>query len=642
MRNVYLNMKSLAQARAIVRERLVPLRRLEGERLPAPQAVGRVLAEPVFAAVSAPSYHAAAMDGVAVAAEKTYGATPAKPVALALGRDAFAVNTGNALPAGTDAVIMIENVRLEAPDRAVIEAAAHPWQHVRKVGEDIVATELLFPRRHRLTPVCLGALLTGGVRAVSVLKKPRALIVPTGSELVDWRSTPPEALKPGQVLETNSAMLAALVESCGGAADTAEMVGDDPERIAAAVARGAAAGYDLLMIIGGSSAGSEDFARSAVARAGEVLVHGVTIMPGKPAVVGFSGSVPVFGIPGYQVSAIIVFEELVKPLILAWLGQPEPARETAAVEPTRKIASKLGLEEFVRVKLGEVDGRLVATPLPRGAGSITSITEADGVVRIPADVEGVPENTPVEAELLKPIASLKRAIVIVGSHDNTLDLLADLIKGSGRGFSLSSSHVGSMGGLMAIRRRACHLAGAHLLDPADGSYNVNFVRRVLPGRAVRLVNLVWRDNGLIVRRGNPKGIRGLADLARPDVRFINRQAGSGTRILLDYRLKELGIDPAAIRGYGAEEFTHMAVAAAVLSGGADAGLGIAAAARALGLDFIPVATEKYDLVIPVEHAEDEKIRFLLEVVASAEFKRRVAALGGYDTRSTGEAVDIAP
>jgi putative molybdopterin biosynthesis protein len=304
------------------------------------------------------------------------------------------------------------------------------------------------------------------------------------------------------------------------------------------------------------------------------------------------------------------------------------------------MASKLGIEEFVRVKIGEVAGRLVATPLPRGAGSITSLTDADGIIRIPADTEGIRETERVAAELLTPSAGLRRTIVVVGSHDNTLDVLADELKAGRTGVSLSSSHVGSMGGLMAIRRGVCHLAGSHLLDPEDGSYNVSYIRKYLPGRAIRLVNLVHRDNGLIVRPGNPKRIAGIEDLTRPDIGFINRQGGSGTRVLLDFRLKQLGIDPKAIRGYALEEFTHMAVAVAVLTGSADAGLGIYAAAKALGLEFVPVVTEVYDLVVPAEFYDTDNIRTLLDVIASAEFKRRVEALGGYSTRHTGETVEL--
>jgi putative molybdopterin biosynthesis protein len=633
-------MKSLEEARRIVRERLAPLRTLPSESVAVPEAVGRVLASPVFAAISAPSYHAAAMDGVAVKAETTYGASEGRPKDLVPGRDAFFVNTGNVLPEGTDAVIMIENVQVKGEQRVVIEAPVFPWQNVRKIGEDIVATELLFPRHHRITPYCVGALLTGGVLRVPVLNKPRVCIIPTGSELVDWRTTDLATVRPGQVLETNSFVLGNLVEECGGTYTRREMVADEVPKITSALKTALDDGCDCVLILGGSSAGAEDYARAVVDDLGEVLAHGVTIMPGKPAVIGMVRATPVFGIPGYPVSAIIVFEQLVRPLLAALLKQPEPSRETATVTPTRKMASRLGLEEFVRVKLGDVNGRIVATPLPRGAGSITSITEADGIIRIPADTEGVSESTPVRAELLKPMSELRRTIVIVGSHDNSLDVLADQLKAAQERIALSSSHVGSMGGLMAIKRGACHLAGAHLLDTTDGTYNVAYIRKYLPGRPIKLVNLVYRDNGLIVRRGNPKAIRGMEDLTRPDVTFINRQGGSGTRILLDYRLGQLGIDPASIRGYHAEEFTHMSVAVAVLSGSADAGLGIYAAAKALDLDFIPVVTEKYDLVIPAEHFASESIQTLIEVITSAEFKKRVEALGGYSTQRTGETIDI--
>ncbi len=633
-------MKSLDEARQIVRERLASLRQLPSEIVPVPEAVGRVLASPVHAAISAPSYHAAAMDGVAVKAETTYGASEGHPKDLVPGRNAFFVNTGNVLPEGTDAVIMIENVQVRGEQRVVIEAPAFPWQNVRKIGEDIVATELLFPRHHRITPYCLGALLTGGVLRVPVLIKPRVRIIPTGTELVDWRTTPLKAVRPGQVLETNSFVLGRLVEDCGGTYTRNEMVADETASIKAAVEAAIADGCESVLILGGSSAGAEDYARAVVEDLGEVLVHGVTIMPGKPAVVGVVRETPVFGIPGYPVSAIIVFEQLVRPLLTAFLKLPEPPRETVTVTPTRKIASKLGLEEFVRVKLGEVGGRIVATPLPRAAGSITSITEADGIVRIPADTEGIKENAPVTAELLRPVSELRRTIVIVGSHDNTLDVLADQLKAAQTGLTLSSSHVGSMGGLMAIKRGACHLAGSHLLDAENGSYNVSYIRKFLPGRLIKLVHLVYRDNGLIVRRGNPRSIRGIEDLTRADVTFINRQAGSGTRILLDYRLRQLGIEPTAIKGYDAEEFTHMSVAVAVLSGSADAGLGIYAAAKALELDFIPVVTEKYDLVVPAEHFASESIQTLLGIIRSAEFKRRVEGLGGYNTHNTGEMIDI--
>ena len=641
-RNIYLKKKSLVEARALVAERFPVPADWPVETVATPEALGRVLAAPVFARLSSPGFHAAAMDGMAVRAAATFGASETRPRHLALGTDAVPVNTGHVMPEGFDAVIMIEQVHQVDAATIEIHAPAFPWQYVRKMGEDIVATELLFARHHRVSPYCIGALISGGIFEVPVRKRPQVLIVPTGSELVDWRGADPKALQPGQVLESNAYVLAALIDQCGGRAVRHDRLMDDPDLIRQTVAAAAApdSGFDIVLTVGGSSAGSADFAKAVVTSLGEVLVHGVTIMPGKPVLIGQVAGKPVIGIPGYPVSAIIAFEQFVGPLILAMLAQRSDERQTLAVTPTRKISSRLGVEEFVRVKLGQVGDRVVATPLPRGAGAITTITEAHGIIRIPNNSEGIDAEEIVTAELLRPAAAVQDTIVVVGSHDNTLDILADQIRIAHGDLTVSSSHVGSMGGLMAIKRGVCHLAGTHLLDTETGAYNVSYIHRYLSGVPLRLIHLVMRDQGLIVPKGNPKQIRGIEDLCRPDITFINRQGGSGTRILLDYRLAQLGIAAASIRGYAAEEFTHMAVAVAVLGGTADVGLGIFAAARALDLDFVPVVTEQYDLAIPAGFFDSRRIRILMDTIHTDAFRRRVEALGGYSTLRTGEEIPL--
>ena len=639
-RNIYLQMKPLAEARDIVRERFAAPDPPRMEVLAAPDAVGRILARPVFARLSAPNFHAAAMDGIAVRAEDTFGASETEPRQLTMGREALGINTGHVLPAEANAVIMIEQVNDLGDGRVEIEAPAFPWQHVRRMGEDIVATELLFPRNHMVSAYCVGALLAGGIFEVEVYRPPRVMIIPTGSELVDWQGNPAIVPEPGQVLETNAYMLGKLVEAAGGAFHRHGIMTDDPKGIEKTVAAAVDDDYDLVLTVGGSSAGSEDYTRSVVEALGEVLVHGVTIMPGKPVLIGAVKGKPVFGVPGYPVSAIIAFEQFVRPLIRRFIGQPDDLPEQVPVQTTRKIPSKLGLEEFLRVKLGQVDGQTVAAPLPRGAGCITTITEADGLLRIPPNTEGLGEGEAAMAELIRPRSALEKTLLIVGSHDNTLDILADEIRRGASGITLSSSHVGSLGGLMAIKRGVCHLAGAHLLDTTDGSYNRSYVRKYLADMDVHLVNLVLRDQGLLIPKGNPKNINGLEDLGRNDLHFINRQGGSGTRILLDYRLKQLGLNPKNISGYMDEEFTHMAVAVAVLSGTADVGLGIQAAARALDLDFIPVVTEQYDLVIPDRFFQMDSLQILMDTIGGERFKRRVRALGGYSTELTGRRMDI--
>ncbi len=635
-RNIYLKMKSLEQARELLFSRFDWGNMLGSERVDVSDGVGRVLAEPVYAAISSPGYHGSAMDGIAVRAKQTFAASDSHPLELAVGSEAVFVNTGEALPPGMDAVIMIERVQTLDDQRIRIEAPAFPWQHVRRVGEDIVATEMMFARHHVLRPTCVGALIAGGVLEVAVKRRPRVLVIPSGPELVDPRSKRLDELKPGEIIEFNSAILGAMVVENGGRFVRHPGVPDDQDLIAKTIADAVSGDYDAVLVIGGSSAGSHDFTRAAVASVGEVLVHGVTVMPGKPTVLGAVNERLVVGIPGYPVSAIVCFDQFVAPALAHMLGLPERLRQRTTAVVNRKIASKLGMEEFIRVRLGRVGERLVAAPLARGAGTVTSFAEADGLVRIGAELEGVNPFEPVTVELLRDPVELETNLVAVGSHDMCLDVLADLLRAGGRSATLSSTNVGSLGGLMAVRGGTCHLAGTHLLDPSDGSYNTAAIQRYLPDTPVRLVHLVRRQQGLMVAQGNPRNITGFEDLTRADVSFVNRQGGSGTRVLLDFELGRCGIDPGAIVGYDQIEFTHMAVAVAVQSGAADTGLGIGAAAKALGLDFIGVAWESYDLVIPEAHFDSPGIRALLAVIRSEAFAERVASLGGYDTSEAGE------
>lgn len=615
---------------------------LAGEAVPSPEAAGRALAEAVFARTSAPHYHASAMDGYAVRAAATFGAGETRPARLSVGREAFPVDTGDPLPTGTDAVIMIEDVQPVGPEGddgrpAFIEvaAAATPWQHVRSLGEDIVATELVLPANHVVRAMDIGALLAAGVTEVKVRRRPRVALIPTGTEIVDPFSPSAGSLKPGDILESNSYVQATLVREWGGEPVRRPVVPDRREAIQAALNE-ALETADVVVLNAGSSAGSEDFSAWAVGQLGRVLVHGVAMKPGRPVILGVAQGRPVVGVPGYPVSSYIAFDLFVKPLVFALQGRPLPADQKEKASISRRVMSTSGAVEFLRVKLGRVGERLVVTPIARGAGVTMSLVRADGVVRIPPLVEGLAEGDEVEVELWRDRAEIEGTIVAIGSHDLCLDLLADFLRRRHPELNLSSAHAGSFGGLMALRRGEAHLAGVHLLDEETGGYNVSAIRKYLPGRPVHLVHLVRRDQGFLVAPGNPKGIKGFADLARPDVRFVNRQRGAGTRVLLDYHLKLEGIDPRSIDGYEREEFTHLTVAAAVASGAVDTGLGILAAARALGLDFVPVTREDYDLAIPAEHRHLEPVRKLLAVVASDEFRSAVAALGGYDPSPSGE------
>ena len=634
-RHIYLKKKSLEEAKAIALE-VADLIRLGTETIPVTQSLGRVIAEPLFAKISSPPFHCAAMDGIAVKATATYGATEESPRNLKIGEEAFFVNTGNPIPEGMDAVIMIEDVHLLDSETAEIREGTHPWQHVRSVGEDLIATEMVFPENHKITPYDVGALLTSGYRDVPVKRKPKVLVVPTGSELLEPEKSSPSASGASLgIIESNSYVLTGLLMEDGAEPVRHAVVQDDPKQI-----RETLLSYgqkvDLILMIAGSSAGSEDYTRSIIEESGEVLAHGVSMMPGKPTLIGKFNGRPIVGIPGYPVSAIIAYEELVRPILYRSLQLMKPERQKIKVFLTRKIPSKLGTEEFLRVKVGKIGEKLFATPLPRGSGLITSLTRADGIIRIPALSEGLDEDEETVAELLRPLDEIHHTVVMVGSHDLTLDLLASLLRRSYPPLFLSSQNVGSLGGLLAIKNGICHLAGSHLLDPDTGEYNFPYIRQYLQGTPVRVIHLVNREQGLIVQKGNSKKVKGLKDLQREEVSFINRQKGSGTRILLDHLLKTLSLDPRQIRGYEREEFTHMAVASSVASGRVDAGLGILSAARALHLDFIPIGTERYDLVIPSVYFQGKEVQKILEAIRSREFKDMVLRMGGYDVSRTGE------
>ncbi len=636
-RRIYLSMKSLEEAKDLFFSRFGPEFRTGIEMVKTEVALARVTAEPVFARRSAPSFHSAAMDGIAVKAEQTYGTTERSPRVLELERDAIWINTGQPLPEPFDSVIMVEKIHQVDEGHVEIRTPSYPWQNVRKVGEDIVATQLLLPQSHRISAYDLGALISAGVFSVRVWERPRVAIIPSGSELLDHRVIGnEEILGPGQIIDFNSTMLAGLVLDSGGIPVVHDIIPDVEEGIVKGLKRGVESDAHVVIINAGSSAGSKDFTVHAIDELGEVLVHGVTMMPGKPTILGIVNGKPVVGNPGYPVSAALSFEQFVRPLLYRLQGARPPKRDQIKVHPTRDIPSKPGMEEFLRVNIGKVGARYVATPLPRAAGSITTLARAEGIIRVPALSEGLSQRDEALAELLVDEEDLLNTVVIIGSHDITIDVLADEIRRKGYNIRISSGNVGSLGGLMALKKGTCHISGSHLLDTQTGQYNLSYIRRYLKGVRVNVFHLVLRDQGLIVAKGNPKDVRGIEDLARGDIAFVNRQAGSGTRVLLDYKLSQLGIEPKSIRGYDHEEFTHMAVAVDVLSGAADCGMGIFAAAKALGLEFIQMEREQYDLIIPTGMLDLPNIRSVLETIRTQDFRERVESLGGYDPSNSGQ------
>lgn len=659
--SVYLHDIPLAQAQARFQQALeeAGLWRILGEEtLPLDEnLLDRVLAEPVWAKVSSPHYHASAMDGFAVRARDTDGAGPSDPITFQIGPSARYLDTGDALPPEFDSVIPIENVEslddagrltefIRKPAFIRIRAAVAPWSHVRPLGEDIVATQLVLPAGHVLRPADLGALAASGHTEVKVARRPRVAILPTGSELVPLGTE----LKAGDILEYNSLVLAAQVKAMGAAPTRYPITADNFDRICERVQE-AARGHDMILLNAGSSAGAEDFSARVVEKLGALLVHGVAVRPGHPVILGTvqrpldSGPtdsrpstphIPIIGVPGYPVSAALTVDIFAEPILAHWQGRrPLVLPEQQAIL-TRKIVSPPGDDDYVRVAVGRVGEKLLAAPLSRGAGVITSLVRADGLVVLPRGEQGAEAGQSVSVRLYRSPSELDRTIFCIGSHDVILDLLAQYLSDHDRRFV--SANVGSQGGLVALRRGEAHLAGSHLLDPETGEYNLAYLKQYLPGVPIKLVTLVGREQGLLVRRGNPKGLKSLGDLIRPRVQFVNRQRGAGTRVLLDYSLNRLGIAAENILGYNQEEYTHLGVAAAIASGRADCGLGIPAAAQALDLDFVPLFSERYDLVIPKEYADSPLLAPLFGVLADDGFRRAVSSLPGYDVTAMGNVI----
>jgi putative molybdopterin biosynthesis protein len=584
------------------------------ENVPLDAVSGRITASPVFGFYSVPEIHLAAMDGIAVASADTRGASEQHPITLG---SAARVNTGNVVPPGYDAVIMIEEV-WEKDGTYTIRRSASPWQHIRPAGEDLAESEMVIPARHRIRPHETGALATYGITCLDVITV-RIGLIPTGSELVAPGTRP----LPGQVVESNTVMVKAMLEEAGARCTRYPPVVDRPEKIRDAIRR-ACRENDLVIVSAGSSAGTKDYTADVIADLGEVLVHGIATKPGKPAIIGRVDAKPVIGLPGYPLSALTVIRELVLPYLRNFgLFVPKPVVIRARLASS--LPKEIGSDEFVQCTLGKVGDTWTVSPQSKGAGVQMSAVRANASLRLTRGSEGFNAGDIVDARLLVPVEEAENALLITGSHDPVLDYLSNLIRPSG--VSLISTHVGSMGGILALKKEECHAAPTHLLSP-DGTYNTAYMKKFLSGTEVCLVCIAGRQQGIVSREGLT-----FADL--PGRSFINRQKGSGTRMLLDYELKKTGIDSSSLPGYEREVTTHIAVALAVKSGEADAGMCVYSAAKAIGLQFVPVAQERYELACRKDQLDDPRLKILIGAIQSAEFRKILTRLGGYDTKETG-------
>ncbi|HMA60259.1 MAG TPA: molybdopterin biosynthesis protein, partial [Halanaerobiales bacterium] len=504
------------------------------------------------------------------------------------------------------------------------------WNNIRSIGESVVKQQMIVPSHKEVNVYEVGAMLEAGVTELEVYQNLKVSIIPTGSELVK----PAQKKEKGQLVDFNTAMLKLATQNLGCTVHDFDIVPDDYEQIKRAVLK-AVADSDITIINAGSSAGKEDYTLSILQELGEVFVHGVDIMPGKPLIIAEVDEKAVIGLPGYPLSALLDFHLFVEPLVKKMLGLNYELPDKVKAEVKKKLPSTAGLKEFIRVNLAEIDGQLLALPQKRGSATMQSLINADGILPIPESKEGILAGEEADVYLLKTRNTIKKNLMMVGSHDLTIDLIRDLVKKNKYDFELSIQSVGSLSGLVSLKRGECHLAGAHLLDTETGKYNTSYIKDLLKGEEIAVINLVHREQGLLVKKDNPKDIKGIRDLTRDDIKYINRQRGSGTRVLLDYLLHKEDINIGDIDGYEKEELTHMGVAVQVAEGNADTALGIRAAAEAVDIDFIPVKKEKYDLILKKKDLNDARIDKIIDTIRSDEFKEKVNRLGGYDTKESG-------
>ncbi|MBA4391398.1 MAG: molybdopterin biosynthesis protein [Syntrophus sp. (in: bacteria)] len=601
------------------------------EELAVHQCMGRITTRPLFAQFSNPPFLCAAMDGYSVSFERTLGADLAHPMDLPRSH-VDPVNTGDLLRRGANAVIMIEDVE-EQEAHITIRKPVYLWQNVRMVGEDVIEGDMLLPVNHSITTFDVGMLVSAGITHAYVRKRPRMAVIPTGKELIDIFKERFDPQGEPRLIDFNSYTLKCMAEETGFEFSISA-IARTKDDLRAAV-RHAIGTNDVVLINAGSSAGREDYTEEIIGELGTIIFHGVSMMPGKPAMFGLIDGKPVFGVPGYPVSAVMTFRTFLVPLFEKLMNTKKYGK-TVTCEAAYKIPSRVGIEEMLRVNLIENKGIYHAIPLPRGASLFSSMAKADGIVIIPENLEGYDESEKVACQLLRDEGEITGRIHIIGSHDLSLDVMRDLLKSRHPGTDLISTHTGSLSGIMALKKGITPLATTHILDEKEQIYNIPVIKKYLPETAVKLIHIAKRTQGLLVANDNPKNLTSVADLTRPGVRSVNRQFGSGTRILFDAILAKEGLHKDDINGYDREESSHTAVGILVRESIADAGVGIYSVAKAFSLGFIPLAEEEYDLLVTNEFTTDSRFVMLMDILLSAQFKERLLAMGGYNMDDTGK------
>jgi putative molybdopterin biosynthesis protein len=624
-RKIYFNKIDFIRAKDILKRKLKelsPPKKLKSEIIEVEKSTGRISAEPVYSLKSVPPYTTSAMDGIAVRYEDTAFATPNKSVKLKIENDFVFVNTGYPIPEKFNAVIMIENIRKISKQEVEIFAPVPFYGNMRNIGEDISEGEMIIPSYTKILPETTALMFAAGIRKIKVLKKPKALIIPTGDEIAE-RNTP---LTNNQIHETNTIFIKYYLEEWGFEVYVSPIIKDIVNDIENELEKNIEK-YDAIFFSAGTSSGSKDFIPSLIEKKGEIYFHGINYIPGKPFCFGEIKRKPVFCLPGYPGAAAGVLNEFIKE-ISYFFTLYNTSIEKIKANAAFKIFSKLGMREFIKIKTGKISNNYFFYPLKRGSSVLTPFIEKNGILEIEENIEGINKGEEKEITLFFKKGFIDNQIIFVGSNDFLISEIRDLIKKRDWTKDISIINVGSYGGLMAIKNRITHFSGIHLLDEETGEYNTSFIEKYLEKDSYTRLPFLLRQQGFLVRKGE-KRINKIEDLKEKDISFINRQRGSGTRILLDYLLKKKSIKPENIKGYDREVFTHLETGIIVKRGEADCGIGVKAVAKILNLDFIPIAEEKYELLFLNDFLKTDNHTLLLYILESKELKQRAEKFGGY-------------
>ncbi len=632
-RKIYFKKTDFYEAKNILKKVLKNkniLKNLKTEIVKTEDSIGRITASAVYARISVPPFSSSAMDGIAVKAEDIKFVTPKNPKLLKRGVDFEYVNTGFKLPEKFNAVIMIENVNIVSDNEVIVEKSVPFFSNIRAIGEDVREGEMIIPTFTRISPETASLLYSAGVFEVNVLKKPRAIVFPTGSEIVERG----RELEEGMVYETNSIFIKSYLERFGFSVDVKKPIPDIKDKLEEKI-NVFVKNCDVLFILSGTSSGEKDYSPAIIEKVGKIHFHGINYIPGKPFCFGEVEDIPVFCIPGYPGAALGVIKDLIKDSSYYFTLYDDSKAKISAISAF-KIPLKLSMREFLKVRVGKIKGEFYFYPLKRGSSVLKPYIEMDGILETETYEEGINENEVKKINIIKSIERIEKNIIFIGSNDFLIDELRDLLKIKDFEIDLSIIHTGSLGGIFAIREGKTHIAGIHLLDEKTGEYNKSYVKKYIKGKKVVLFKLARRKQGFIVRKGNPKKIKSIEDLTRDDISFINRQRGSGTRILLDYLLKDKNIPYNKINGYDREVFTHLESGIAVKKGEVDCSIAIYPTAKLLELDFVEIGEEDYHLLMDYEFFLSRKFSVIEEILKSEEFKRRAKRLGGYALEETGK------